>query len=205
MEQTITVAEFDSRVDSIIEDVAGVMAHQATPAMQAAKKVTEAVTVAKVAKTSKRAQKETKAVKPATRRPTSKAAASGDEGEDLDALPYDELVSRAHKQSRRDPRAALALYGKAAQKFPNRAEVSGWIASTYMRLGQFEAARASYAQCSRKMPGYGPCSFGQAKALDKLGRRGEALKLYASYVTFHPDGSQAAVAKERLAALGGGE
>ena len=41
MEQTITVAEFDSRVDSIIEDVAGVMAHQATPAMQAAKKVTE--------------------------------------------------------------------------------------------------------------------------------------------------------------------
>ena len=146
-----------------------------------------------------------KAERPAKRSRHDKTAASADEEpEDLDALSYDELVSRAHTQARRDPRAALMLYGKAAQKYPNRAEVNGWIGGAYMQLGQLEAARASYAQCTRKVPGYGPCSYGQARALDKLGRRGEAKGHYESYLARHPDGSDSGAARQRLAAMGGG-
>ena len=117
---------------------------------------------------------------------------------DLDAIAYDELVKRAHKSS---ARRALVLFGKAAQRWPGRAEVHGYLGRAYLRAGQAGPARESYQACLRKLDGFAPCVYGLARAYERLGARAKAIPLYERYLELHPGGSDARRAATRLEAL----
>jgi predicted Zn finger-like uncharacterized protein len=97
--------------------------------------------------------------------------------------------------------AALNSYGRAADLKPDRVEPIVGRGFALFDLGQMLQAEASFEQALQVNPRYGPAIMGMAEVLKAQGKKAKALEFYQRYLSEHPNGSEANVAKNAIERL----
>ena len=125
---------------------------------------------------------------------TSKKATGGESS----VRGYDALMRAAKKLRRKQPSKALALYKQALAQRPSNPDALSNVGKLQMKSGQTSAAINTFKRCRKAMPRYTPCMYWHGRALEKAGRRPDAMKAYEKYLDVNPDGSQAVDVRKRL-------
>ena len=108
------------------------------------------------------------------------------------------MIRAAKKLKRKSPSKALALYKQALAKRPTSPDALSNVGRLQMKAGQTAAALTTFKKCRKAMPRYTPCTYWHGRALEKAGRRSEAMKAYENYLDVNPDGSLSADVRKRL-------
>jgi len=136
--------------------------------------------------------------------PTSKKKAKkgkkgkSSEGSGSSVKGYESLIRAAKKLRRKQPSKALALYKQALAQRPSSPDALINVGRLQMKSGKTAAAIKTFKRCRKAMPRYTPCMYSHGRALEKAGRRSDAMKAYENYLDVNPDGSQAADVRKRL-------
>ena len=115
---------------------------------------------------------------------------------------FDQLMVEGERLRAKDKaEAALALFTRAAELKPDRAEPQA--AGGYALLDMEKPAQAEQAfRGALQLNGrYGPALIGMAEALKALGKKPQAIEYYQKYLEVLPNGPEAAVAKNSIERL----
>jgi tetratricopeptide (TPR) repeat protein len=112
------------------------------------------------------------------------------------------LLAQADRvRQRGDAERALDLYGRLVASDPENAAALAGRGLCYLDLEQYAPAEASFQAALRATPGFPDALMGLAETYRGRGRKGEALQYYEQYLALHPDGEEAAVARNAIEEL----
>jgi predicted Zn finger-like uncharacterized protein len=115
---------------------------------------------------------------------------------------FDNYVAQGDRlRDREKPEAALDMYGRAADIFPERVEPIAGRGLALLDMGQVVPAEASFEAALKLNPRYGPAIMGLAEAFRMQGKKDSALQWYQKYLDVLPDGSEAEVARSNIERL----
>lgn len=117
---------------------------------------------------------------------------------------YDQLMAEAERLRARDKsEAALALFAKAAELKPNRAEPQSGGGFALLDLGKLADAEQAFKGALQVNPRFGPALIGMAESSKGLGKKEQAVEYYEKYLEVLPNGSEAKMAKSAIERLKG--
>jgi predicted Zn finger-like uncharacterized protein len=96
---------------------------------------------------------------------------------------------------------ALDLYGQVIAAQPQNAEALSGRGLCYLDLSSYAPAEASFRAALRMDPEQPDALLGLAETYRSQGRRADAIQFFEKYLAFHPDGDEAAVARNAIAQL----
>jgi tetratricopeptide (TPR) repeat protein len=96
---------------------------------------------------------------------------------------------------------ALDLYGRVVSAQPDNADALAGRGLCYVDLSQYGPAEASFQAALRLDPEQPDALLGLAETYRWQGRRADAIQYFEKYLAFHPDGDEAAVARNAIAQL----
>jgi tetratricopeptide (TPR) repeat protein len=96
---------------------------------------------------------------------------------------------------------ALELYGRVAGDDPENAPALTGRGLCYLDLSQYRPAVASFEAALRAAPTHPDALLGLAEAYRWQGQEADAIRYYEKYLAEHPDGEEAAVARNALTDL----
>ncbi len=99
---------------------------------------------------------------------------------------------------------AVDLLGRLAAERPDDAEYGCALGNALFQSARFADASVRYAAVLQARPGHRRAAFGQARALQELGRRAEAVAAWRRYLQLDADSAWADVARDNLRKLGDG-
>jgi hypothetical protein len=112
------------------------------------------------------------------------------------------LLARADRLRERGGVAeALEIYGRVAADDPENVEALTGRGLCYLDLSRYPPAVASFEAALRVAPRNADALLGLAEANRWQGRDAEAIRYYEKYLSEHPNGEEAAVARNALADL----
>jgi tetratricopeptide (TPR) repeat protein len=93
---------------------------------------------------------------------------------------------------------ALDLYGRIAADDPENAEALAGRGLCYFDLEQYAPAEASLQEALRISPTQPDALLGLAETYRAQGRKAEAIGAFERYLAAHPEGDEAAVARNAI-------
>jgi tetratricopeptide (TPR) repeat protein len=96
---------------------------------------------------------------------------------------------------------ALDLYGRVVFLQPDNADALAGRGLCYLDLSQYPPAEASFQAALRIDPEQPDALLGLAETYRSQGRPADAIKYFEKYLAFHPDGDEAAVARNAIQQL----
>ena len=93
---------------------------------------------------------------------------------------------------------ALDLYGRVVFVQPDNADALTGRGLCYLDLSQYPPAEASFLAALRIDPEQPDALLGLAETYRSQGRPKDAIKYFEKYLAFHPDGDEAAVARNAI-------
>jgi tetratricopeptide (TPR) repeat protein len=100
-----------------------------------------------------------------------------------------------------DVSGALELYGRVAADDPGNVAALTGRGLCYLDLSQYPPAVASFEAALTASPTHPDALLGLAEAYRWQGRDADAIRYYEKYLSEHPDGEEAAVARNALTDL----
>ncbi len=112
------------------------------------------------------------------------------------------LMAQAAKlRDKGDTERALDLYGRAVDEEPDNAAALAGRGLCYLDLSRYPPAEASF-QAALQIDARQPDALlGLAETYRWQGKKAEAIKYYERYLTLHPDGDEAEVARNAMTQL----
>ncbi|BDG03312.1 tetratricopeptide repeat protein [Anaeromyxobacter oryzae] len=112
------------------------------------------------------------------------------------------LLAQAERlRQRGEAERALDLYGRVVASEPENAAALVGRGLCYLDLEQYAPAEASFQAALRAAPGDADALMGLAETYRGRGKKAEALQYYERYLALHPDGEEAAVARNAIEEL----
>ena len=112
------------------------------------------------------------------------------------------LLAQADRlRTKGDTAGALELYGRVADEDPDNAAALTGRGLCYLDLSQYRPAAASFEAALKLSPDDADALLGVAEAYRGQGRDADALRHYERYLEKHPDGDEAAVARNAIQEL----
>ena len=112
------------------------------------------------------------------------------------------LLAQADRlRTKGDTAGALELYGRVADEDPDNAAALAGRGLCYLDLSQYRPAAASFEAALKLSPDDADALLGVAEAYRGQGRDADALRHYERYLEKHPDGDEAAVARNAIQEL----
>ncbi len=105
--------------------------------------------------------------------------------------------ARRLRESNRSEQA-LDLYGRIVAEEPENVEALAGRGLCYFDLEQYAPAEASLQEALRLSPTQADALLGLAETCRAQGRKAEAIALFERYLAAHPDGDEAAVARNAI-------
>jgi predicted Zn finger-like uncharacterized protein len=96
------------------------------------------------------------------------------------------------------PEQALDLYGRIVADEPENVEALAGRGLCYLDLEQYAPAEASLQEALRLSPTQADALLGLAETCRAQGRKAEAIELFERYLAAHPEGDEAAVARNAI-------
>jgi tetratricopeptide (TPR) repeat protein len=96
---------------------------------------------------------------------------------------------------------ALELYGRVASDDPENVAALTGRGLCYLDLSRYAPAAASFEAALKLVPAHADALLGLAEAYRAQGRDADAVRCYERYLAEHPDGEEAAVARNAIAEL----
>jgi tetratricopeptide (TPR) repeat protein len=115
---------------------------------------------------------------------------------------FDFYVAQGDRLRERDRyEAAMAMYAKAIELKPDRAEPVTGRGLALLDLGKPPQAEASFQKALQLNPRYAVAIMGLAETYRTLGRNADAIEYYKKYLDVLPNGPEASAAKNALERL----
>jgi predicted Zn finger-like uncharacterized protein len=111
------------------------------------------------------------------------------------------LADARRLRARGKPEAALNMYGRAVEVEPKNADALAGRGLCYLELSQYGPAEASFHAALEADARHAEALMGLAETYRYEGRRTEAVTYYQRYLAAHPDGEDAAAARNAIDAL----
>jgi tetratricopeptide (TPR) repeat protein len=112
------------------------------------------------------------------------------------------LLAQADRlRAKGDAAGALELYGRVADEDPSNAAALTGRGLCYLDLSKYPPAAASFEAALQLSPDDADALLGLAEAYRGQGRDADALRRYERYLEKHPDGDEAAVARNAIQEL----
>ena len=111
------------------------------------------------------------------------------------------LAEAERLRARGDYRRALELYGRVASDDPENVAALAGRGLCYLDLSRYAPAAASFEAALKLVPSHADALLGLAEAYRAQGRDADAVRCYERYLAEHPDGEEAAVARNAIAEL----
>ncbi|WP_242343108.1 tetratricopeptide repeat protein [Anaeromyxobacter terrae] len=111
------------------------------------------------------------------------------------------LAEAGRLRARGDPTRALELYGRVVSDDPENVAALTGRGLCYLDLSRFAPAAASFESALKLVPSDADALLGLAEAYRAQGRDADAIRCYERYLAEHPDGEEAAVARNAIAEL----
>jgi len=112
------------------------------------------------------------------------------------------LMAQAAKlREKGDAERALDLYGRAVEEEPDNAAALAGRGLCYLDLSRYAPAEASFQAALQIDPREPDALLGLAETYRWQGKKAEAITYYERYLTHHPDGEEAAVARNAISQL----
>ncbi|ABS28519.1 zinc-ribbon domain-containing protein [Anaeromyxobacter sp. Fw109-5] len=111
------------------------------------------------------------------------------------------LAEAGRLRARGDYRGALELFGRVASDDPQNADALAGRGLCYLDLSRYAPAAASFEAALELVPAHADALLGLAEAYRAQGRDADAIRRYERYLAEHPDGEEAAVARNAIAEL----
>jgi predicted Zn finger-like uncharacterized protein len=112
------------------------------------------------------------------------------------------LLAQAERlRSKGDVSRALELYGRVADEDPRNSAALTGRGLCYLDLSQYPPAAASFEAALAISPDDADALLGLGEAYRSQGRDADALRYYERYLEKHPDGDEAAVARNAIQEL----
>jgi tetratricopeptide (TPR) repeat protein len=105
--------------------------------------------------------------------------------------------ARRLRESNRSEQA-LDLYGRIVADEPENVEALAGRGLCYFDLEQYAPAEASLQEALRLSPTQADALLGLAETCRVQGRKAEAIALFERYLAAHPEGDEAAVARNAI-------
>jgi predicted Zn finger-like uncharacterized protein len=93
---------------------------------------------------------------------------------------------------------ALDVYGRVAADDPENVEALAGRGLCYFDLEQYAPAEASFQEALRLSPTHADSLLGLAETYRAAGRKAEAIAMFEKYLAAHPEGDEAAVARNAI-------
>jgi predicted Zn finger-like uncharacterized protein len=104
-------------------------------------------------------------------------------------------------RERGDAARALELYDRVIALQPRNADALAGRGLCQLDLSRYPAAEESFQAALEIQPEHDDALLGLAEAYRWQGRKADAIKYYEQYLAFHPDGDEAAVARNAISQL----
>jgi predicted Zn finger-like uncharacterized protein len=118
-------------------------------------------------------------------------------GDDFDGL----MVRGARNLEAGKPEVAARFFAKASQAKPRSPEPFANLGWCYVDQHRYAEALAQFQQALDRSPRYADALYGVAEAYEKAGKSAEAATAYKVFLTAHPNGRRADMARRRLERL----
>jgi hypothetical protein len=120
-----------------------------------------------------------------------------------DPAAYRRLIAEAERRAQQGQRAqALGLYQKALLAQPGGVDALAGLGYVSLDMGRRREAGNWFRQALRRVPSHGESLIGLGEALKGEGKTAAALDAYRRYVTYHPQGRDAGMARRNIEELG---
>lgn len=131
-------------------------------------------------------------------------SSTGERSTDPSGLGYDALMRQGNALLAANPGAAIAHFQRAMQLSPSAEPVAkiGWA---YLNQGRPTEAIHWFEKALGRSKRYASTYEGLGRALERAGRRAEAIRYYEEYLQSFPVGSQAARVRANLERLRGAQ
>jgi tetratricopeptide (TPR) repeat protein len=111
------------------------------------------------------------------------------------------LAQAARLRDKGDTERALDLYGKVVDAQPENAEALAGQGLCYLDLTQYAPAEESFLAALEVDPEQPDALVGLAETYRWQGRAKDAIRYYEKYLSSHPDGDEADVARNAISQL----
>ncbi|HTN52200.1 MAG TPA: tetratricopeptide repeat protein [Anaeromyxobacter sp.] len=111
------------------------------------------------------------------------------------------LALAARLREKGQTQRALDLYGRVASDQPDNVEALVGRGLCYLDLSEYPPAEASFEAALQADPGNADALVGLAETYRWQGKKAEAIRYYEKYLAEHPDGEEAAVARNAIQEL----
>ncbi|WP_242337099.1 MULTISPECIES: zinc-ribbon domain-containing protein [Anaeromyxobacter] len=111
------------------------------------------------------------------------------------------LAEAGRLRARGDATGALELYGRLVSDDPENVAALTGRGLCYLDLSRYAPAAASFESALKLVPSHADALLGLAEAYRAQGRDADAIRCYERYLAEHPDGEEAAVARNAIAEL----
>ncbi len=111
------------------------------------------------------------------------------------------LAQAGRLRGKGSPQAALDLYGRVLENDPRNVDALTGRGLCYLDLSSYAPAEASFQAALEVEPDDADALLGLAETYRWQGKKADAISYYERYLASHPDGEEAAVARNALEEL----